>query len=130
MGRRTSIARKQPSSMSAFDPAIQSKVNSLSHVFLDEAEKRLRQKIKAGDFSDLGFKDFMKEIRGMLRAIARPATTMQQINIPVTNQLPEPEDGKKPRIIEVSKEMDPTKLATLRKAQERHLENPNGPTEK
>lgn len=131
MGRRNGIPRTKSVDLSAFDPEVQKKVNDLSHIFLDEAKKRMEEKIKAGEFNDLGFKDFMKEIRGMLRAIARPATSMQQINLPGASQQPAQIEGEKPpRVIEADKEMNPGKVARLRKAQQRHLERDDGPPKK
>ena len=132
MGRRTRTvaAPKQSSAIAAFsNPAVQQKVDDLSILFLDEAKKVMKNKIKKGDFKKLTLPDMMKEIRGMLRAIARPATTMQQINIPQAPQLPAPAAGKPVRVIEANHESDPDKIAKLRKAQQQFLEKKDGQTE-
>lgn len=129
VGRRNGIQRAQGADLSAFDPEVQKKVNELANIFLDEATKRVKDKVEKGAFKALTLPALLKEIRGMLRSIAKPQTTLAQINVPISNQVPQQPNGEPARVIDATAETDPAKIATLRKAQQRHLENAHGPPE-
>ena len=50
------------------------------------AEMQLRIEGKKGEMDLMNFKELMKEFRGLLHAIKKPASSLQMVQIPMTSQ--------------------------------------------
>jgi len=123
MGRRPSVRSAVGSglSLSSFSPEVKSELNEIALIFFKEAKKRIKEKIDKDEFDALTLKELMDMFGKTLKSLQGPATSLQQINVPQTPQLPQ---NTGPRPIELRKAaMDPEKIKTMREQQEKYLDN-------
>lgn len=90
MGRRPGIKSNNAlEKLTGQNPEVQKRIDDITCMFFDEVKTRMKDKIDAGAFKRMTAKELMSEFRGVLRGIQRPATSLQQINIPQTPQIPQ-----------------------------------------
>jgi hypothetical protein len=125
MGRRPGLKSKiKGTTLGSQSPKVQEEIDELLLIFLAAAKTKLQADIDADKFKDLSLKEILSELRGMLRAVQKPATSLQQINLPGAPQAPRLEDNGSPRPIPVKKiASDPESLAKMRERAEKHLDD-------
>ena len=123
MGRRPGTnGRSKHATLNGVSPEVQAKIDELALFVLEECLARLKEKKgtdeKAGTntFKQLSVKELLKEVRGMISACTKTATSLTQLNFP---QLPQnnPEDRTRRSQIEGGAK-DPQKLEDLRMSQD------------
>ncbi len=126
MGRRPGLKKDITGSMlGSQSPEVQDELDKFVLLILKEANVQAAEKIKNGDFKDLTLKEILKEMTSLFRSIQKPATSLQQINLPSNTQAGQIE--AQPRSLEIKKAVsDPSKLAELRARAAKYLEGQEG----
>lgn len=120
MGRRPGVKKANAlANLGGQSPEIQEKIDRIAALFFDEAYERLKDKREAGAFKNLTLKELLSELKGYLRAIAKPATSLQQINVPVTPQIQD--NSTRPQQIKRAS-VDPATRRRMREAARHYIE--------
>lgn len=67
---------------------VQDSVDGIALTLLDELKTAIKKRIEAGDLKSLTLLSLTKELRGLLHAIKKPASTLNYMNAPQIPQLP------------------------------------------
>lgn len=126
MGRRPLMKPSMSGQMlGSQSPKVQEEIDAILLMFLAQVKVRLKDKIDNDAFKQLTLKELMSELRGLLKAVQKPATSLQQINIPSQPQAGHLESQPRAREIK-NATLDPEKLAQMRERQAKYLENQGG----
>ncbi|HSG28835.1 MAG TPA: hypothetical protein VLA34_10170 [Candidatus Krumholzibacterium sp.] len=120
MGRRPSVHKKLAQSLGGQTPEVQAQIDKIAMLLLDELHNRLKDKRDGGAFKTLTLKEMMSELRGILKALQRPATSLQQINIPVNPQMTSETTRRDQQIKHAA--VDPEERRKMRESAERYLD--------